>query len=231
VYAPAARAFVDTIDGRNQGQTLEAIERLACSVAHDFDDVLTTINQRLDSLNEALVPGDPRRDDVNLLRRATEQGVDLTRRLLEYTRPANGAAVKQAAPAASKPAILLAEDENAIRKLARRVLERAGYSVVEAGSAEEALEIASVHAEPFALLLTDLMLPGMNGTSLAAALQTRQPDLPVICMSGYTQDTIPHTGATSVEFRFLEKPFTPTSLLAAVSALLPRPAAHAPSAA
>jgi CheY-like chemotaxis protein len=231
VYVPAAREFASTFDRLGHDQTLEALERLTSGIATDFDDVLSGISFRLEQVRSALDPADPRLDELLFLRKLTEQAMTLTHKLLDCAQTAHAVTSRQAAPGPSKPTILLTEDESAVRKLARRILERAGYRVVEAVNAEEALEIAAVQAEPFALLLTDMMLPGVNGTELAAALQIKQPDLPVVCMSGYTRDTMPDTGTSSVSFHFLEKPFTPASLLAAVSAVVSFPAAHATNAA
>src|SRR5262249_9676342 len=90
--------------------------------------------------------------------------------------------------------ILLVEDEPTVRSLARRVLEMCGYHVLEASQGEEPLEVAGKHAGPIHLLLTDILMPGMTGRQLAAELTTRRADLPVLFMSGYSDDILDPNG-------------------------------------
>ena len=106
-------------------------------------------------------------------------------------------------PAPPLQTILVVEDEPGIRALVRKILKRECYEVLEAGSAEEALEIASAHQPRIDLLLTDVMLPKMNGRDLAAALQESRPDVKVLYVSGYTDDESVRTAGN-----FLAKPFT-----------------------
>jgi hypothetical protein len=109
--------------------------------------------------------------------------------------------------------VLLVEDEPAVRRLARRILERAGYSVVEAGSLSEA-ETAAESLTAIDLLLTDVMMPGGTGPDLFRRLSSRRPSMRVLFMSGYAErdlfdrDTIPMTNA------FLAKPFSADALIA-----------------
>jgi CheY-like chemotaxis protein len=100
---------------------------------------------------------------------------------------------------------LLVEDGDAVRDVTRRQLERAGYKVISLPSGSEALEAVSTLEAPPDLLLTDVMMPGMNGTELAERLHTRHPDLPVIFMSGYTERLVLRRAslpASSVASRF-----------------------------
>lgn len=123
----------------------------------------------------------------------------------------------------SKPAsgtILVVEDDPAVRNLASRVLERAGYRVIPAASAPEALELARVQPDAFDLLLTDMVMPEMNGRQLAGILTAANPALPVLFMSGYTDDDILRRGLTAHGAKFLQKPFTPVALIDAISELL-----------
>ena len=122
-----------------------------------------------------------------------------------------------------KPAtgtILVVEDDASVRNLASRVLERAGYRVIPAASAAEALELAHVQPDGFDLLLTDMVMPEMNGRQLAAILTAANPALPVVFMSGYTDDDILRRGLTTHGAKFLQKPFTPVALIEALSDLL-----------
>jgi CheY-like chemotaxis protein len=123
----------------------------------------------------------------------------------------------------SKPVtgtILVVEDDPAVRNLASRVLERAGYRVIPAASAPEALELARAQPDGFDLLLTDMVMPEMNGRQLAGILTAANPALPVLFMSGYTDDDILRRGLTAHGAKFLQKPFTPVALIDAVSELL-----------
>jgi two-component system cell cycle sensor histidine kinase/response regulator CckA len=114
--------------------------------------------------------------------------------------------------------VLVVEDSGPLRALTRRLLEDAGYRVAEAGSGAAAL--ASAAREPPALLLTDVVMPGMSGRELTETLWERIPGLPVVLMSGYTDDIVLRHGRLGADAAFLEKPFTRTQLLRTVHAAL-----------
>jgi len=107
--------------------------------------------------------------------------------------------------------ILVVEDQEELRRLIERLLERQGYTVVVASNAEEALEQFDQH-DGIGVLLTDVVMPGHSGPDLAALLTARAPSLRVIYMSGYTEDTIVHHGVLKPGIAFLQKPFTANSL-------------------
>jgi len=115
--------------------------------------------------------------------------------------------------------ILLVDDALAVRGLARRVLEGEGYTVLEASSAEEALELAGEPGTDVDLLLTDYRLPEMRGPELARRLTQRQPDLITVYMSGYGEEALEGEelvpGST-----FIQKPFSPVELGMKVRTLL-----------
>jgi two-component system, cell cycle sensor histidine kinase and response regulator CckA len=81
--------------------------------------------------------------------------------------------------------ILLVDDESEVRDLAREILEAHGYRILEAASAEQALEVSRRHPEPIALLLTDVVMPGMHGHELAAQLRIQRPETKVLYMTGF----------------------------------------------
>jgi len=116
--------------------------------------------------------------------------------------------------------ILVVEDDAAVRSLARRVLERAGYVVHEAASAAEALERFADAVCDLDLLLTDVILPGMNGRELAERFRSLCPGLGVVFMSGYADDEVLRDAARNDPGAFLAKPFSPESLARAVSSVL-----------
>lgn len=115
-------------------------------------------------------------------------------------------------PSGEEPLILLAEDEDAVRSMVERMLVRQGYRVAAFPDGESALEGAEAMG-PIALLLTDVVMPGMNGRQLFDALEERRPGLKVLYMSGYTDDLVLRAGVRSDGVPFLPKPFT-SALLA-----------------
>ncbi|MES2176575.1 MAG: cache domain-containing protein [Gemmatimonadota bacterium] len=116
--------------------------------------------------------------------------------------------------------ILLAEDDDAVRAIAHTTLERAGYRVLSANDGLSALQIAESYRGAIDLLLTDVIMPSMNGRELAEALTLLRPGLPVLFVSGYTDNVLSDLGLPSVDHALLDKPFTPASLTAAVAAIL-----------
>jgi len=105
------------------------------------------------------------------------------------------------------------EDDDAMRSLTRSVLESGGYAVLDAATGESALHEAGKHNAPIHLLLTDVVMPGMNGPGLAKSLGAAQPQMRVLYMSGYTADLIAHQGILDRQTMLLEKPFTKEALL------------------
>ena len=99
-----------------------------------------------------------------------------------------------------------------VRSLAQRILAGLGYDVIEARDATEALELFREMGEELDLLLTDVVMPRINGRQLAEAVREHRPDLPVLFMSGYTDDALMHHGALAMGEGFLQKPFTPLTL-------------------
>jgi CheY-like chemotaxis protein len=120
--------------------------------------------------------------------------------------------------------LLLVEDDLAVRKLSRRILERAGYKVLEADSGREALELARHATGAIPLVVTDLVMPDMSGTELAAELAVLYPEIRVLFMSGYTDDAVVRHGLLAAGRAFLQKPFTPDSFTRKVRETLDTPA-------
>ena len=116
--------------------------------------------------------------------------------------------------------ILLVEDAALVRTLARQVLETAGYKVLEAASAEAALTICEPNGTRIDLLLTDVVMPGMSGNDMSKILLARQPDMPVLYMSGYTDEAIVQHGVLEAGINFLQKPFSPGALALKVREVL-----------
>ncbi|HWO39336.1 MAG TPA: PAS domain S-box protein, partial [Candidatus Acidoferrum sp.] len=109
--------------------------------------------------------------------------------------------------------ILVVEDETSLRELARELLETNGYKVIEAERGEKAIQLVESSETPIALLLTDVVMPGMGGEQLARRLLELRPELHVLYMSGYTDDAINNRGVLPKDTLFLPKPFTRATLL------------------
>jgi two-component system, cell cycle sensor histidine kinase and response regulator CckA len=147
-----------------------------------------------------------------------------------YSEPGNGTTVKvflprsraaeeapsaaaREAPARGSEMLLVVEDEPALLGLARMTLEKNGYRVLAAASPAEALRAIEGHAGAIDLLITDVVMPGMNGRELHQRLVALRPGLKALYMSGYTADIIAHRGIVDEGMAFLPKPFTPQDLV------------------
>jgi CheY-like chemotaxis protein len=120
--------------------------------------------------------------------------------------------------------ILLVEDEPSILKITRMMLERKGYSVLSADTPALAMEKAKNHAGPIALLMTDVVMPEMNGRDLAGQISRLYPDIRVLFMSGYTADVIAHQGILDDKVAFIQKPFSMAEMTEKVREVLDIPA-------
>jgi PAS domain S-box-containing protein len=146
-----------------------------------------------------------------------------------YSEPGRGTAMKvylprvDAAPQRQAPprdtgaltgieTVLLAEDDEMLRPLSKVVLQKFGYTVLEASNAAEALTIARDHPGPIHLLLADVVMPGGSGRELARQLAEYRPDTRVLYVSGYTDDAVIQHGMLEPGLAFLQKPFTPSVL-------------------
>jgi PAS domain S-box-containing protein len=129
---------------------------------------------------------------------------------------------RPAAPASrgGKETILLVEDEPDVRVLTRELLESEGYTVLEASSAGEALRMAAAHTARIHLVLTDVVMPQMDGRQLVERLRTMRSEIASLYMSGYTEDAVLRYGVMSAQTAFLGKPFTADALTRKVRAVL-----------
>jgi two-component system cell cycle sensor histidine kinase/response regulator CckA len=127
--------------------------------------------------------------------------------------PRISSAGSRSAALAGTETVLLAEDEPAVRAVARQSLERHGYTVLEAPSGEAALDLAQRYSGPIDLLLTDVVMPGMSGRALALRLAPLRPRMRTIYMSGYTDEAITRHGVLESGVRYVQKPFSPDALV------------------
>jgi two-component system, cell cycle sensor histidine kinase and response regulator CckA len=123
-----------------------------------------------------------------------------------------------------KPVILLVEDESVVREVTRQVLEHAGYEVVECSGPHEALRLAAVHQGRIGLLLSDVIMPEMNGLDLASRIYAIQPRLTTVFMSGYAESAVLQKAARNPDSTYIQKPFTVDLLLTSVARALAREA-------
>jgi PAS domain S-box-containing protein len=160
--------------------------------------------------------------------------------IVVYSEPGHGTCVKVYFPSVTETAtedqvedaaektrpgsetILLVEDEEAVRKLVRRTLERQGYHLLVAAGGADAVRIAEQHRGPIHLLITDVVMPQMSGRETAERLKALRPGLHVLYVSGYTETTVARTGGLAAGELFLQKPFTPLALVRRVRELLDR---------
>ena len=119
--------------------------------------------------------------------------------------------------------VLVVEDEEAVRRLIEQALRKYGYRVIEATNGAEALRVCENHDPPIRLMVTDVVMPGMSGRELAARVREQLPDLRVLYMSGYTDDTVIRHGLLDASMFFLQKPFTPSALARKVRETLDQP--------
>lgn len=122
--------------------------------------------------------------------------------------------------------ILLVEDEATVRELTQQYLQAQGYTVFEAADPNVALQISNAHSGPIHLLLSDVIMPGMNGRELAQLITAARAETRVLYMSGYTENAIGHNGTLDPGINLLQKPFTLPALRARVRQVLDAPRAQ-----
>jgi CheY-like chemotaxis protein len=135
----------------------------------------------------------------------------------------NAASRTPSATAPSRPGtetILVVEDEPGVRRLAERILQMAGYTVLKVGSGEEALSLMERHSGPVDLVLTDVVLPGISGRELAERLAGLRPRMKVLYTSGYTDDAILRHGVLDEALHFIGKPYGAAALTRKVREVL-----------
>ena len=126
-------------------------------------------------------------------------------------------------PPTGTETVLLVEDAEGLRRLARRILERCGYTILEAPNGDEALRICERHQGAIHLLLTDVVMPGMSGRVLADRLALLHPATKVLYTSGYTDHAIVNRGVLATGTAFLQKPYAPETLARKVRDVLDAP--------
>jgi DNA-binding NtrC family response regulator len=116
--------------------------------------------------------------------------------------------------------VLLVEDEDGVLQLTQMVLESSGYKVLSTRNGVEAVQVSRDYAEVIHLLFADVVMPKMSGRQVAELLAMSRPEMKVLYMSGYTDDTMVRHGISGAEANFLAKPFTPAALARKVREVL-----------
>jgi len=159
----------------------------------------------------------------------SEQGKGTTFKIYLPRVSATGESISAQLPVATmqsepgKETILVVEDETNLRRLARQFLEKQGYTVLEAADGALAIKVSALYPGPIHLLLTDVIMPGMNGRELANQLSRVRPEMKVLYMSGYTENAIGHNGTLDVGITLLQKPFTLPALQSKVREVIDSP--------
>ena len=120
--------------------------------------------------------------------------------------------------------VVLVEDDDAVRRMTREFLKIHGYTVIEARSAADAIQIMETQKDEVDMVLTDVLMPGMKGRELVGRLTELRPDLKVLYMSAYTEDAAINIGVLNPGTEFIEKPFGPDDLATKVRGVLARTA-------
>ena len=115
--------------------------------------------------------------------------------------------------------ILVVEDEEQVRTLIVRLLVKRGYEVAHAVNGRQALEMARAEIDSYALVISDMIMPEMGGVALLQELRALRPDLPFLCMTGYTREEVVNSDGL-LDAHFIEKPFTPSILIDQVQKIL-----------
>jgi PAS domain S-box-containing protein len=131
--------------------------------------------------------------------------------------------VRGGEPRSGTETVLVCDDYAAVRRATHMILSNHGYDALSADGPQEALRIAKDHPQPIKLLITDVVMPGMNGPQLAKEITALQPDIRVLFVSGYTSDVVIHDGVTERRTSFLQKPYVFKELLQRVRELLDAP--------
>ena len=233
---------------------LDELARMAGSVAHDLNNMLTSIKGLAALALQELPAQDPIRRDIEEIQKAAVRATTRTAELRAMARAARSASptaggsapagatvappgpgpqrnvaggpgdepVVAAAPPRTSQVVLVADDEDSVRKLVVRVLARAGYQVLEARDTAQALELAERVGGRIDLLLTDVVMPRAGGHQLYRLISDRWPRVRVLYMSGYTDDPDVRREAEGPGGAYLEKPFAPEELIATVRRVLDR---------
>jgi CheY-like chemotaxis protein len=215
-------------------QTLSDLGRVAYRVAHDFNNLLMGITSASSLLRIDLPVDSPLAEHVEKIDAAVERGAESCRQLLSHVRreavalsgqlpTETSTAGREINPTSSSRAsaprpgivgaVLIVDDDDSVRALARWVVEKAGRSAVTARDGDEALEKFRADPGAFSLVLLDLTMPRMSGEEVLVGLRSIRPGVPVVVITGYGEESV-REDALADTAGFLQKPFSPDALRA-----------------
>ena len=201
------------------------------SEADDYDtENPTPAPSQRTGLGLSIVYGIVRRSG-GAVRISSEPGSGTTVKVyLPWVEHEGPAGAQSAAALRGTETVLVAEDEDGVRELLRKILTEHGYTVLEARHGRDALMVSERYERPIHLLVTDVVMPEIGGGELARKLSERRPGLRVLFVSGYTNDEVLRRGIPGAGTAFVQKPFTPESLLRRVRDMLDGVLADGPAA-
>ena len=208
-----------------QAQKMESVGRLAGGVAHGFNNMLCVILGHAEMALAEIDREHPLFDSLQAIKSSAQRSADLTRQLLAFSRqqpisPMEMDLNQSIEGMLGHETILLVEDEPAIMDVTKLMLEEFGYIVLATSSPGDALRLAEAHTGRISLLITDVIMPKMNGRQLSKALLARDPHLKCLFMSGYTANIIAQHGMLDPGVRFIQKPFSMRELSAKIRDIL-----------
>lgn len=197
------------------------------AIAHDCSNLMTVIGAHAEILLARLDRTDPLYENAEAIQQAVDRAGALLRRIATVGQP-EGAV--ETAPAPAPPplsvpprgaeTILLVENETPVRALMRDILRMQGYTVLDARSGEEALDMTARYHETIDLILTDIVMPGVAGRALVERVETARPGVKSLYVSGYGEDAMRAQGLAPETAHFLAKPFSVDALARKVREVL-----------
>lgn len=213
--------------------------QIASFVAHELNNLLTVVQINTEFLLDSMGDNPDSAQELEEIQRASRRASILARQLLASSRlepfdPGLAEAALKRKPAATsrsrsgvaekrprtEETILLVEDEAAVRSLAKRILMRNGYRVIEASDGAIALRLAAGHVGEIDLVVTDVAMPNLGGRGMVEELKELSPEMRVLFMSGYPKEEVFSDKAIARVTAYLQKPFTGEMLLTEVRAAL-----------
>jgi CheY-like chemotaxis protein len=226
--APHDSGDPPVVPAAGHDQAVADLAAIVASAAHDLNNSLLAIRGYAELMLSHLDEGDPLHRDAVEINEAADGASAVANRLLALGR--RHAAVPEAQTPVDerthvdslegRETVLVVEDEEMVRTLARRMLEGSGYSVLIASTPGEALRACKQYQGEIDLIVTDVVMPQMSGGELAARLAELRPGTPILFMSGYADDAIGHRGVLDDGIAFLQKPFSGEALARKVREVL-----------
>jgi CheY-like chemotaxis protein len=211
-----------------QDEDPAGLAAVVASAAHDLNNSLLAIRGYAELMLSHLDDDHPLHRDAAEIKEAADGASAVANRLLALGRRHAAETEAQAAQEErthadsleGRETVLVVEDEEMVRTLARRMLEGSGYSVLIASTPGEALRACKQYQGEIDLIVTDVVMPQMTGGELAARLAELRPGTPILFMSGYADDAIGHRGVHNDGIAFLQKPFSGEALARKVREVL-----------